>query len=170
MPLGRVWGGAPPNSRSLVGRGLWAGPWAGSWAESAEERLTGARCRAWVEALRLSARRPFRSSAPHGSPAQYDPSVHAARKPWHQPHSPPPEQPARRPACLIRSNLTSSAKLSRVNPITSNHSGAYSRFFGWFVFGSAHAVSLFGKTMLGVDAYRQNPTFILKAILKPCVF
>lgn len=67
--------------------------------------------------------RPFGSSVPHRSPAQYAPFVHAARKPWQGPHSPPPEQPARRPACLIRSSLTSSAKLSRVNPISSNQSG-----------------------------------------------
>lgn len=66
--------------------------------------------------------RPFGSSVPHRSPAQYAPFVQAARKPWQGPHSPPPEQPARRPACLIRSSLTSSAKLSRVNPISSNHS------------------------------------------------
>lgn len=66
--------------------------------------------------------RPFGSSVPHRFPAQYAPFVHTARKPWQGPHSPPPEQPARRPACLIRSSLTSSAKLSRVNPISSNHS------------------------------------------------
>lgn len=66
-------------------------------------------------------RRPF-GSVPHRFPAQYAPLVHAARKPWQGPHSPPPEQPARSPACLIRSSLTSSAKLSQVNPISSNHS------------------------------------------------
>ena len=35
-----------------------------------------------------------------GSPAQNGTYAHAARKPGHQPHSPPPEQPAGRPASL----------------------------------------------------------------------
>lgn len=110
-----------PRPSPLASRGLWAEPSAGSRGRVPNKGWRWPRePRGWRRGTGGS-RRPFGSSVPHRSPAQYAPFVHAARKPWQGPHSPPPEQPARRPACLIRSSLTSSAKLSRVNPISSNH-------------------------------------------------
>ena len=124
MLLGEIEGRKPPHPRSLAARGLWAGSRAESWGEASAWRRgwRGPRAgRGWRRGAQ-GARRPFSASVPHRSPELYNPSALAARKPWHELHSPPPEQPAHRPVCLIRSSLTSSAKLSRVNPITSNHS------------------------------------------------
>lgn len=117
--------------------------------------------RGWRRGTR-GLRRPFGSSVPHRSPAQYAPFVHAARKPWQGPHSPPPEQPARRPACLIRSSLTSSAKLSRVNPISSNHSICHVLLVfvrGWagWMGGGVHAVAMFGNNNVGERCLSPEP-------------
>lgn len=123
MLLGEIEGRKPPHPRSLAACGLWAGFRAGSWGGASARR--GWRGRRAGRGWRLGAegaRRPFSASVPRRFPALYNPSALAACKPWHEPHSPPPEQPARRPVCLIRSSLTSSAKLSLVNPISSNHS------------------------------------------------
>lgn len=153
-----------PHPRSLAPHGLWAG----LCGKSVANRLARAPCRAWVEAAPRARADPFVLPCCNAPGAVRSLST---RRPQTlaQAALSPPEQPARRPACLIRSSLTSSAKLSQVNPITSNHSSWHVLQFFLFleVRTESHCLK---KTMLGLDDCHQNPKFILTGVLKPRVF
>lgn len=142
-PLEELEKASHPLPRPLTSCGLWAGPQA--TVEGGRRGKAGAGPRRGVggeEAPRAHAdplvlpchMAPGRSTIPsHTPPANLGTSRRNS-------------QPAAQLVCLIRSSLTSSAKLSRVNPITSNHSIWHMLQYN-FIFGSAHAVSLFGIKM-----------------------
>lgn len=94
--------------------------------------------------------------------AQYHPFAHAAPQIWREPSR---TLPGRNSLPVL--SLTSSAKLSRLNPIISRHCVWRARgVFDFLIcvlfglpFGNAHTISLFGTTMLRAGIQSQGLKF-----------